>query len=161
MGGEGLVRRGRSATGARPPLSGKEAVLAPRRVRSSRERAEAERERAGTAGAPGGRWAGRAGGGVGAEGGDEGKAGLRAAPPVPSPRHFLPPPRRRGLGAGLAGQPAPGAAPPGEGRARKSALPRARQGLAKGAGLGKCAMLLLWQELVCNKSLEHFPCERE
>lgn len=176
MGDEGLVRRGRSNTGARPPPLGKEAVLAPRRVCSPRERGEADRAIAGPPdGRSRGRGAGRRGwlrgelrGGGGRPrlaAGSGRRVGMRGRqvsvvrpPPLP---HFLPPPRRRGLGAGLAGQPAPGAAPPGEGRARKSALPRARQGLPKGAGLGKRAMLLLWQELVCNKSLEHFPCERE
>lgn len=70
--------------------------------------------------------------------------------------------QRQGLSAGSAEQPAPGMRLPvrveggGGGKVCREVAAREKQGFRKGTRLGNCAMLL-WQDLVCNKSLEHFP----
>lgn len=70
--------------------------------------------------------------------------------------------RRQGLSARSAEQPAPGMRLPvrveeGGGKVCGEVTAREMQGFRKGTRVGDCAMLLLWQDLACNKSLEHFP----
>lgn len=185
MGDEDFVRLGRNNTGAPPPLLGKESAVAPGLVvfyiprnspndrNNAREGGGGRRRGPGALrGAPGEAAAGGGGGRArcGAPGEGEGRS------PGCAPPFFLllllP-----GGGGSVRGSPPPGLRVPARGRAKRGwgeekcvgklqlggkRKKKKRQRVSEGARLGKCVpCFLLWQELVCNKSPEHFPCERE